>query len=124
MSSPELRNFAWAATLIWGFLAVGPGLVLGGAAFLSDGRWIFDFPSLWAWSLLFWLLGVGLVWFLSYRMEMASHVELDIESYSPRPVLRQDQSGIEKERRRNLIIATLVGSGLIILIVWGFGGGS
>lgn len=124
MSSPELRNFAWAATLVWGFLAVGPGLVLGGAAFLSDGHWILDFPSLWAWSLLFWLLGVGLVWFLSYRMEMASHVELDIESYSPRPVLRQDQSGIEKERRRNLIIATLVGSGLIILIVWGFGGSS
>ena len=81
-----------------------------------------DFPSLWAWAMLFWLLGVTLVWLLAYRMGMASHVEMDITSYEPPPTLRPDQSAAETRRLRNLIIFALSGAGVIILTVWSFGG--
>ena len=118
----SLNSYAWAAGLAWGFLAVGPGLIFGNYAFVNDGIWTMDFPSLWAWAMLFWLLGVTLVWLLAYRMGMASHVEMDITSYEPPPTLRPDQSAAESRRLRNLIIFALAGAGVIILTVWSFGG--
>jgi SSS family solute:Na+ symporter len=117
-----LNSYAWAAGLAWGFLAVGPGLIFGNYAFVGDGGWSMDFPSLWVWAMLFWLLGVTLVWLLAYRMQMASHVEMDITSYEPPSTLRPDQSAAEARRLRSLIIFALAGAGLIILTVWSFGG--
>ncbi|MHA7826207.1 MAG: sodium:solute symporter family transporter [Roseovarius sp.] len=117
-----LRSYAWAAGLAWGFLAVGPGLIFGNYAFISEGVWTMDFPSLWVWTMLFWLLGVTLVWLLAYRMQMASHLEIDITSYEPPPRLRVDASAAEARRLRNLIVFAVAAAGLIILIVWSFGG--
>ncbi|OJU05943.1 MAG: hypothetical protein BGN83_01615, partial [Rhizobium sp. 63-7] len=68
-----LRSTAWSIALAWFFLAVGPGLIFGNYAFLGpDGSWPLGMPSLWGWGLMFWVAGLGLVWFLSYKMEMAS----------------------------------------------------
>lgn len=117
-----LRSYAWAAGLAWGFLAVGPGLIFGNYAFISEGVWTMDFPSLWVWTMLFWLLGVTLVWLLAYRMQMASHLEIDITSYEPPPRLRVDASAVEARRLRNLIVFAVAAAGLIILTVWSFGG--
>jgi hypothetical protein len=55
---------------------VGPGVVLGNRLFGAPGAgyqaWIFGAPSIWAWQVLWWILGVGLVWFLAVKMEMST----------------------------------------------------
>ena len=34
--------------------------------------WTFGIPSIWVWQILFWLLGVAMMWFLAYKMELSS----------------------------------------------------
>ena len=120
----SLSATAWAVSLAWLFLAVGPGLEFGNLAFGVPGvgrGWILSMPSLWAWTGVFWALGVGLIWFLAYKMEMASPVTAAIEPYQPRPRLRLDQSQRERERLRAAIIVGSVGFGLAVLIAFSFG---
>lgn len=117
-----LRSTAWSVSLAWMFLAVGPGLVFGNGAFLGpDGQWLVGMPSLWGWSLLFWALGVGLVWFLSYKMEMASPLAMDVPAFEPRPRLRVHQEGRERDRLRALVVTSAIAFTLIVLTVFGFG---
>jgi SSS family solute:Na+ symporter len=119
-----LRSVAWAAILIWLFLAVGPGVEFGNFAFGVPGAgrgWILGMPSLWAWSALFWVLGVGLLWFLAYKLEMASPVTAVIDAYEPRPRLHLNQGQRERERLRALVITGAVGFGLAVLIAFSFG---
>jgi len=79
-----LRPLAWAAVIGWLFFGVGPGAVIGNGIFGApeagiDGWW-FGIPSIWAWQILFWALGVGMMWFLAYKMEMSTVPEKDIEA--------------------------------------------
>ena len=71
-----LRPVAWSFTLIWFFFAVGPGAVLGndlfGAPNAGLAEWIGGIPSLWLWQLVWWALGVMVLWLLAYPMRMAS----------------------------------------------------
>ncbi|MEE9317622.1 MAG: hypothetical protein V3U48_04965, partial [Rhodospirillales bacterium] len=43
-------------------------------------NWTFGMPSIWAWQILFWLLGVGMMWFLAFKMNMSTIPETDIEA--------------------------------------------
>ncbi len=65
------RAAKWSLTFIWAFLALGPGAILGNSFFsqpiFTEGEASLGLPSLWAWQLLFWLIGVPLVWWLAYR---------------------------------------------------------
>ncbi len=65
----------WSLTLIWAFLAIGPGAVLGNNFFSKP---IFSgidvklgIPSLWVWGILFWVIGIFLVWWLAYRTQLS-----------------------------------------------------
>jgi len=85
--SPELRNlvpWAWAVTLAWLFFGIGPGAVIGntifGAPNAGPDGWTFGMPSIWAWQILFWVLGVAMMWFLAYKMEMSKVPEKEIEA--------------------------------------------
>ena len=124
--SHGLRSTAWSAALIWLFLALGPGLIFGNAAFGKAGAegasWLVGMPSLWAWALASWVTGIGLVWFLSYKMEMASPYGQEIPAYEPTLRLRRDRSDAEQERLRILIITGAAGFVLIVLIAFSFGG--
>lgn len=124
-SSPRaraLKTTAWSVVLAWLFLAAGPGLIFGNAAFVTaDGAWIMGIPSLWAWGLLFWAAGLGMVWFLSYKMEMASPLAISIPSYAPPPRLRRDQGPAETARLRVLLVTLGVGFSLAVLIALSFG---
>ena len=83
-----LRPVAWAATLGWFFFALGPGALFGvdlfGAPNAGPDAWLFGVPSLWAWQIIAWALGVLLLWLLAYRLEMstppARPVELESKS--------------------------------------------
>ena len=81
--------FAWVITLIWFFFAIGPGAVIGNTVF-GDPRmpdsWIFHIPSIWAWQILWWILGVFMMWYLAYRMELSTvphhKVEALVDDYA------------------------------------------
>jgi SSS family solute:Na+ symporter len=118
----SLRSTAWSITLAWLFLAVGPGLIFGNYAFLrADGSWALGMPSLWGWGLLLWVAGVGLVWFLSYKMEMASALTAEIPAYEPPLRLRHDQAPAERARLRILVVTLAVGFALVVLAALSFG---
>jgi len=62
-------------TLLWFFFGIGPGAVIGNWIFgspLDPNTWVFGIPSIWAWQILFWILGVYMMWMLAYKMEMST----------------------------------------------------
>ena len=65
----------WSLTLLWAFLAIGPGAVLGNTffskPFFSGADLKLGMPSLWVWEIFFWVVGVFLVWWLAYRTELS-----------------------------------------------------
>lgn len=77
-----LRPSAWAAVLIWLFFGTGPGLIIGtdlfGAPNAGRNAWIFGIPSIWAWQIIWWMLGVLLIWFLAYKLEMSTPLRQDV----------------------------------------------
>jgi SSS family solute:Na+ symporter len=121
--SRALKPAAWSAVLAWLFLAIGPGLVIGQNAFASRGGvWPLGIPPLWAWCLIFWMLGVFLVWFLAYKLELATPPMSDIElaDVLPKMPLRGGALQDEKLHRLCWIVAAI--GAMITLIAWIFGG--
>ena len=61
--------------LIWTFFGPGPGAVIGNIFFGDPGggydAWVFGVPSLWAWQVFWWVLGIGLIWFLAIKMQLS-----------------------------------------------------
>ncbi len=80
----KLVPIAWTITLGWLFFGVGPGAVIGndifGAPNAGVDGWTFGIPSIWAWQIIFWALGVFMMWFLAYKMEMSTVPEKDVEA--------------------------------------------
>ena len=106
--SRSLRSFAWAAALAWFFFAIGPGLVMGtdlfGAPNAGPAAWLFGVPSIWAWQIIWWALGVLLLWLLAYKLEMSTapgdKIELPadgIRRISQSPRIDPSDFGSEKE---------------------------
>jgi Na+/proline symporter len=79
-----LKPAAWAITLVWMFFGIGPGAVIGntifGAPDAGTEGWTFGIPSIWAWQILWWGLGVFMMWFLAYKMEMSTMPEREVEA--------------------------------------------
>ncbi len=79
----SLVPVAWIITILWFFFAVGPGAVIGNDIFgnpMNADSWLFGMPSIWVWQLLWWVLGVCMMWFLAYRMELATVPDSEIEA--------------------------------------------
>ncbi|MDJ0950665.1 MAG: sodium:solute symporter family protein [Alphaproteobacteria bacterium] len=78
----KLVPLAWILVIAWQFFGIGPGAVIGNTIFGApdagvDG-WTFGIPSIWAWQILFWILGTAMMWFLAYKMEMSTVPETEI----------------------------------------------
>jgi Na+/proline symporter len=75
LGGPAARGAKWSLVLVWAFLAVGPGAIMGNWFFsepvFSAGAARLAVPSLWVWQVLFWFLGVFLVWWLAYQARMS-----------------------------------------------------
>ena len=71
-----MRPAVWALTLAWIFFALGPGAVIGNDLFGAPAgglqAWKLGIPSLWAWQIIWWALGVFVIWWLAYKMELAT----------------------------------------------------
>ena len=80
----SLKPIAWGITLAWMFFGIGPGAVIGNDIFGAPNagleNWTFGMPSIWAWQILFWILGVGMMWFLAYKMEMSTLPMKEVEA--------------------------------------------
>jgi len=82
-SKKKLVPTAWIITLVWFFFGIGPGAVIGNTIFgnpTDATSWIFGIPSIWAWQLLWWALGVFMMWFLAYKMGMSTVPDTEIEA--------------------------------------------
>ncbi len=83
-SKRGLVPIAWGITLAWMFFGIGPGAVIGNTIFGAPDAgvegWTFGMPSIWAWQILFWILGVFMMWFLAYKMELSTVPETEIEA--------------------------------------------
>ena len=76
-----LIPWAWGITIAWFFFGIGPGAVIGNTIFGNPNdaaTWIFGIPSIWAWQILWWALGVGMMWFLGYKMQMSTVPEQEV----------------------------------------------
>jgi hypothetical protein len=74
---------AWIITLVWFFFGIGPGAVIGNWIFGDPNdaaTWIFGMPSIWAWQILWWALGVFMMWFLAYKMEMSTVPQREVQA--------------------------------------------
>ncbi len=95
----SLIPLAWAFALVWFFLGIGPGAVVGNTIFgnpQDESSWLFGIPSIWAWQLLWWAIGVALMWFLAYKMELSTVPDREIIS------LFEDIGDIRAEDRRDV----------------------
>jgi len=91
----KLVPLAWIIVLVWFFFAQGPGAVVGNTIFgspLDKASWTFGMPSIWAWQILWWALGVGMMWFLAYKMQMSTIPSKEVE------VLVEDVGDVAKAR--------------------------
>ena len=82
-SKRHLIPRAWAITLVWFMFGIGPGAVIGNTIFGSPvdaATWMFGIPSIWAWQILWWGLGVFMMWFLAYKMELSTVPLRDVEA--------------------------------------------
>jgi hypothetical protein len=69
------RGAKWSLTLLWAFLALGPGAILGNTFFsqpmFSSAGVSLGVPSLWVWQTIFWIIGVMIVWWLAYHSRLS-----------------------------------------------------
>jgi Na+/proline symporter len=83
-SKKGLVPIAWIITLAWFFFGIGPGAVIGNDIFGAPNAgvegWTFGIPSIWAWQILFWALGVFMMWFLAYKVEMSTVPSSEVEA--------------------------------------------
>ena len=72
----SLKPSAWILAGAWLFFALGPGSIMGNELFgrpVSVESWSFGMPSIWVWQVVFWILGILLIWFLAIKMEMSTN---------------------------------------------------
>ncbi len=79
----SLKPSAWIIAVTWIIFALGPGLIMGNQLFGKPANvesWSFGMPSIWVWQVIFWILGILLIWFLAIKMEMSTPPEKTIVS--------------------------------------------
>ena len=72
--------------MVWMFFAIGPGSVFGNFIFGKPNKgydsWMLGMPSIWAWQIIWWALGVGVIWFLANKLRMSTEPETEIKPIS------------------------------------------
>ncbi|WP_119389050.1 hypothetical protein [Taklimakanibacter lacteus] len=90
---PAARGAKWSLTLIWAFLALGPGAILGNDFFsqpmFTGGNVALGVPSLLVWQIIFWSLGVLIVWWFAYQSRMSVIVSEPRHSLTLEPALNR-----------------------------------
>ncbi|MGD9079867.1 MAG: sodium:solute symporter family protein [Desulfobacterales bacterium] len=93
-------KWGWIITLVWFIFAIGPGCVIGNTIFgdpLKPATWPAGMPSIWIWQIIWWLLGIFMMWYLAYKLRMSTHITTDFEAlkhdiYEEEPVVAEESS--------------------------------
>jgi Na+/proline symporter len=78
-----LIKVGWIIAIVWFLFAIGPLCVIGNTIFgdpTTPEKWFLGIPSIWLWQLLWWILGIYMMYFLAYKLEMSTNVSQDIEA--------------------------------------------
>jgi Na+/proline symporter len=67
------RNRMKIIVPVWYFFALGPGVMMGNTGFSIAG-----FPPLWSWQIVWWIVGIVVMWALCFKAEMATTSEEQI----------------------------------------------
>jgi SSS family solute:Na+ symporter len=68
------RKAMWVIVPVWYIFAIGPGAVLGNSAFSFLG-----FPALWSWQIVWWLIGILMMWALCFKAGLSFLGETQIQ---------------------------------------------
>ena len=100
-SRVKIKSLAYVLFLIWTFFSIGPGLIFGNFLFgiAGDGfdQWTMGLPSLWVYQIIWWAIGILLIWFLANKM--------DLSTLPKKPILNGDDFSApdDVENRGNYI---------------------
>jgi SSS family solute:Na+ symporter len=123
--SRGLKPAAWSAILAWFFLAVGPGVILGNQAFGAPAEgpesWITGMPSIWAWIMMLWVLGVFLIWFLSYKMNLATASATEVVALERVTQIPIRDTKIQEPELIRLLWTVVIAASVITVVSWVFG---
>jgi MFS family permease len=67
------RNRMKILVPVWYFFALGPGIMMGNTGFSIAG-----FPPLWSWQIVWWIVGIVMMWALCFKAEMSTTSEEQI----------------------------------------------
>jgi hypothetical protein len=70
----QWRKIMKVATPVWYLFAIGPFCVLGNTAFSISG-----FPKIWSWQIVWWILGIIMMWALCFKAEMSTTTPRQME---------------------------------------------
>ena len=73
-SGKQWRKAMKVVVPVWYFFAIGPACIMGNNAFSIAG-----FPPLWSWQIVWWLIGIVMMWALCFKAEMATTNAVQIE---------------------------------------------
>jgi solute:Na+ symporter, SSS family len=70
----QWRTIMKPVVLIWYFFAIGPACILGNTSFSFAG-----FVPLWSWQIAWWIVGIVMMWGLTFKAEMSTTSATQIE---------------------------------------------
>ena len=83
--SRAAKGLLWSLFLSWGFLAYGPGAILGNTFFtkpiFTEVEAQLGVPSIWVWQILFWLLGLLIIWWLAFKMGFGRLTSVGLKTF-------------------------------------------
>jgi hypothetical protein len=68
------RKAMWVVVPVWYLFAIGPFAVIGNNAFSFLG-----FPPLWSWQIVWWLIGIAMMWALCFKAGLSFLGEAQIQ---------------------------------------------
>jgi Na+/proline symporter len=79
VDEPSARGKKWRRVMkvlvpLWFLFAIGPACLIGNNAFAFAG-----FPPLWSWQIVWWGLGIVMMWALCFKAEMSTTSEIQIQ---------------------------------------------
>ncbi len=72
---------AWIITIVWFFFGIGPGAVIGNTLFGDPNNystWVFGMPSIWVWHIIWLFVGIFMMWFLAYKMQLSTVPDTEV----------------------------------------------
>ena len=73
-SQKTWRKAMWVVVPVWYFFAIGPGAVLGNTSFS-----FMNLPPLWAWQIVWWLIGIVMMWAMCFKAGLSFLGEAQIQ---------------------------------------------